>query len=78
MIHVDPKVITCRWMKEFSLAIHNICPHRPLINKCETLTCVELETVWKSYVTDLNRSKCNSHPVVQDIKAFKVDYREYI
>jgi hypothetical protein len=73
-----PKVVTCRWMKEFSSAIHNICPTQPRIDKCETMTSLELEAVWKSYVTNLNRSKCNTYPIVQQIKAFEVDYREYL
>jgi hypothetical protein len=71
MVVCRPQKITCRWLKEITMAINRVCPEQEMIKKCE----VDLEVQWKDYVTNL---KCQKNGDVRDILEFKTDYNVFL
>lgn len=76
MNHVcRPKVLTCRWMEEFTKAIHIVCPDAPMV-KCNSTQ--SLEETWNQYEKDLMQSRCLKNDTVQKIVLYEMDYNDVL
>ena len=68
-----PDYITCRWIKEISEAIENICPLQPRIDKCSSNPNKD----WNKYYNNLKKNPCINNSLIQQILNYDVDYNEY-
>lgn len=68
-----PQHLTCRWVNEMTAALQKICPSLPRPSECVPS---QAEQVWQEYWSQFNRHQCAHHPVVQQVLAFEIDYRE--
>jgi len=67
-----PDKITCRWLREMTLAIHIECPSIQPIEKC-----TNTETQWSSYLDNLRKNqKC--YKKVEPLLLFHKDYNDIL
>jgi hypothetical protein len=66
-----PKVLTDRWVKEFSTAIAKLCQNDgpPAITQAEQ---------WPTYFVKLQNARCIKEPLVRQIIRYERDYREFL
>lgn len=67
-----PERLTCRWVKEITESISNVCPSIRNVQKCN-----DADMEWSKFTSKLNKSPCISHPIVVKILRFEIDYNEY-
>lgn len=73
-IHVcRPQRLTCRWVEEMTAALRRICPSLPRPNPCVP---AQAEQVWQEYWSQFSHHQCAHHPIVQQVLAYELDYRE--
>lgn len=70
-----PKVLTTRWIEEFTQAIHMVCPDAKAIKCTPDRT---LEETWSAYEQHLAQSQCLKHPTVQRIVNYEEDYNDIL
>lgn len=68
-----PYKMTCRWVKEISEAIENVCPAQPSVKHC-----FNPYAAWDAYYADLSKcTQCLTSPRVQGILTMETDYNEF-
>jgi hypothetical protein len=67
-----PERLTCRWVKEITESISNVCPSIRRVQKCK-----DANKEWSRFTSELNKSPCSNHPTVTKILKFEIDYNEY-
>lgn len=74
IVSCRPSKLTCRWLKEISESINNLCPTQPKIKYCNNL-----EQQWTEYQQSLTTTlpRCSNKPTVTNILNYNTDYNTY-
>jgi hypothetical protein len=77
-----PEKITCRWIKEITESISNVCleENKVCISKiinCDNMNIFELNHIFENYLNIIRTSSCKNSKIVKDILEFNVDYNNF-
>lgn len=76
MNHVcRPQGLTCRWIEEFTRAVHMVCPDAPVV-KCNSNQ--SLDETWTKYEKEFLQSQCLKNETVQKIVLYEIDYNDVL
>jgi hypothetical protein len=67
-----PEKLTCRWIKEMTEAISNICPTQKRIIKC-----IDKEKQWNDYYSKLQKTECINYQNISNILNGSIDYNDF-
>jgi hypothetical protein len=73
-----PIILTCKWLREITESINNLCMDQPKIENCNNNS--NLENLWNSYQDELkiNINRCPAtQPTIRKILNCNVDYNNY-